>query len=161
MMDSKNSQKTAPAAIGTPAQNLLEVAASNGSFKTFGQAVEKAGLTNTLRGTGPFTVFAPTDKAFEQLPAGRLDTLYKPENKAELVSLINYHIVDGRKSAADVGKWESARTLNGQPAPIKFTDNKLRIDGAQVTQVDLQSSNGVIHGIDKVNVPTMTKPSVQ
>ena len=115
--------------------------------------MEKAGLGDTLRGPGPFTVFAPTDAAFEQLPAGRLETLFKPENKAELTSILNYHVLNGRKSAADVGKWDAAKTINGQSAPIKMTEGKVSIDGAQVTSADIGSSNGVIHGIDKVNMP--------
>jgi uncharacterized surface protein with fasciclin (FAS1) repeats len=144
-----NTMNTAPSN-----KNLVDTAAANGSFKTFGKAIEHAGMSDTLRGTGPFTVFAPTDAAFDKLPAGRLETLFKPENKEELVSLLNYHVVSGRKLMADVGKWENARTVNGQSAPIKLTDNKVSIDGAQVTSADIGSSNGVIHGIDKVNVPT-------
>jgi uncharacterized surface protein with fasciclin (FAS1) repeats len=141
----------------TSTGNVLDTCAANGSFKTFGIAVEKAGLADTLRGPGPFTVFAPTDAAFEKLPAGRLDTLFKPENKAELASILNYHVVNGRKSAGDIGKWENARTVNGQSAPIKATDGKWSIDGAQVTSADIKSSNGVIHGIDKVNMPGRTQ----
>jgi uncharacterized surface protein with fasciclin (FAS1) repeats len=136
------------------ATNILETAAAKGSFKTFGRAVERAGLSETLRGTGPFTVFAPTDAAFDKLPPGRLEVLFKPENKAELVSLLNYHVVAGRKSMADVGKWEAARTVNGQSAPIKMTGDKVTIDGAQISSADIESSNGILHGIDKVNIPT-------
>jgi uncharacterized surface protein with fasciclin (FAS1) repeats len=143
-MNNQNSNSTS---------NLLDTCAANGSFKTFGTAVEKAGLAETLRGPGPFTLFAPTDAAFDKLPAGRLDTLFKPENKAELASILNYHVVNGRKSAGDVGKWDNARTVNGQDAPIRMTDGKWSIDGAHVTAADIGSSNGVIHGIDKVNMP--------
>ncbi len=135
-------------------KNLVDTAAANGSFKTFGKAIDRAGMTDALRGTGPFTVFAPTDAAFEKLPAGKLDSLFKPENKEELVSLLNYHVVSGRKTAADVGKWEAARTVNGQAAPIVLDNDQLSIDGALVTSADIGSSNGVIHGIDKVNIPT-------
>lgn len=141
----------------TPVQNLLETAASNGSFKTFSRAVDKAGLKDTLGGPGPFTVFAPTDAAFAKLPAGKLDELFKPENKDELAAILSYHMVDGRRSAADVGKWQAARTVNGQPAPIQLAGDRLSIDGAQVTLADLASSNGVIHGVDKVNIPAVTK----
>jgi uncharacterized surface protein with fasciclin (FAS1) repeats len=142
-------------ASNTPSsQNLIDTAAANGSFKTFSKAVERAGMSDTLRGAGPFTIFAPTDAAFEKLPAGKLDHLLKPENKRELVSLLNYHVVNGRKPLADVGKWENAKTVNGQQAPIKLTGDKVSIDGAMVTTGDISSSNGVIHGIDKVNVPT-------
>ena len=135
-------------------KNLVDTAAANGSFKTFGKAIEHAGMSDTLRGEGPFTVFAPTDAAFDKLPSGKLDNLFKPENKEELVSLLNYHVVSGRKSVADVGKWEAARTVNGQSAPITLANDKVSIDGAQVTSADIASSNGVIHGIDKVNIPT-------
>lgn len=137
----------------TAALNVLDTAAANGSFKTFGIAVEKAGLSETLRGPGPFTIFAPTDEAFKQLPAGRMDTLFKPENKEELTSLVNYHVVSGRKSAEEIGKWENAKTVGGQSAPILMKEGKVSIDGAQVTSADIASSNGVIHGIDKVNMP--------
>ncbi len=135
-------------------KNLLDTAAADGSFKTFGKAIEQAGMSDTLRGTGPFTVFAPTDAAFDKLPAGKLDNLFKPENKQELVSLLNYHVMNGRKSVADIGKWEAAKTVNGQSAPIKLANDKVSIDGALVTTGDINSSNGVIHGIDKVNIPT-------
>ena len=135
-------------------KNLVDTAAANGSFKTFGKAIERAGMSDTLRGVGPFTVFAPTDAAFDKLPAGRLETLFKPENKDELVSLLNYHVVSGRKLVADIGKWQTAKTVNGQSAPIKLADEKLSIDGALVTSADIGSSNGIIHGIDKVNIPT-------
>ncbi|HEY5804136.1 MAG TPA: fasciclin domain-containing protein [Lysobacter sp.] len=135
-------------------QNLVDTAAANGLFKTFGKAIDRAGMSDTLRGVGPFTIFAPTDAAFDKLPAGRLENLFKPENKEELVSLLNYHVVSGRKTVADIGKWEEARTVNGQSAPIKMTDDQVSIDGALVTSADIGSSNGVIHGIDKVNIPT-------
>lgn len=138
----------------TNTKNLVDTAAANGSFKTFGKAIERAGMSDTLRGVGPFTVFAPTDAAFEKLPAGKLENLFKPENKEELVSLLNYHVVSGRKTVADIGKWEAARTVNGQSAPITLANDKVSIDGAQVTSADISSSNGVIHGIDKVNIPT-------
>lgn len=134
-------------------KNVLDTAAANGSFKTFGIAVEKAGLAEKLRGPGPFTIFAPTDAAFEKLPPGRLDTLLKPENKAELASILNYHVISGRKGTDEVGKWEKAMTVNGQSAPIKLSDGKVSIDGAKVTAADIASSNGMLHGIDKVNMP--------
>ena len=136
--------------------NLVDAAAANGSFKTFGQAVEKAALGDTLRGPGPFTVFAPTDAAFEKLPPGKLEHLFKPENKEELVGVVNYHVLKGQKSSADIGKWNAARMVQGQSAPITLIDGKVRIDGANVIVADVASSNGVIHGIDKVNIPTPT-----
>jgi len=138
-------------------KNLLDTAAANGTFKIFGKAVEKAAMGDTLRGPGPFTVFAPTDAAFDKLPEGTLDRLFKPENKEELLGVLNYHVLTGQKSAAAIGKWDSARTVHGQLAPIKLTNGKVSIDGANVTDADIASSNGVIHGIDKVNMPAPTK----
>ena len=135
-------------------KNLVDTAAANGSFKTFGKAIERAGMSDILRGVGPFTIFAPTDAAFEQMSTGKLDELFKDENKEELVSLLNYHVVSGRKPIADVGKWEAAKTVNGQSAPITMIKDKVSIDGALVTSADIGSSNGILHGIDKVNVPT-------
>ena len=134
-------------------KNLLDTAAANGSFKTFGKAVEMAGLAETLRGPGPFTVFAPTDAAFDKLPAGTLDNLLKPENKVQLASILNYHVLSGSRSANDIGTWQAAKTVNGQSAPVKLVDNKVVIDGANMTTADIATSNGVIHGIDKVNMP--------
>jgi uncharacterized surface protein with fasciclin (FAS1) repeats len=136
------------------AKNLVDTAAANGSFKTFSLAVENAGLGDSLRAKGPFTVFAPTDAAFEKLPAGRLEKLFKPENKQELASLVNYHVINGRKLVGDMKSWVNTRTVNGQTAPIKAANNSICIDGAMVTAADISSSNGVIHGIDKVNIPT-------
>lgn len=135
-------------------KNLLDTAAASGDFGTFAKAVEQAGLSETLRGVGPFTVFAPTDAAFAKLPAGKLDTLMKPENKDELASILKYHVLSGRKSVADMGQWDAAKTVNGQSAQIKMTAGKFSIDGAQVTNSDIGSSNGVIHAIDKVILPT-------
>ena len=97
----------------TPVQNLMEAAASNGSFKTFARAVDKAGLKDTLGGAGPFTVFAPTDAAFAKLPAGKLDELFKPENKTELTAILNYHVVDGRRAT-----WRPAVTPGCRPAKV-------------------------------------------
>jgi uncharacterized surface protein with fasciclin (FAS1) repeats len=137
----------------TSASNLLQTAAKQGQFGTFGKLVETAGMSETLNGEGPFTVFAPTDAAFAALPVGKLDSLSRPENKAELVSILNYHVLKGRRSAADVGKWDSARTIHGDAAPITSVSGKVRIDGAELVATDIASSNGVIHGIDKVNLP--------
>lgn len=140
-------------AVAPVSLNIVDTVAANDTFKTFGTALRQSGMNDVLRGTGPFTVFAPTDAAFAKLPPGQLDRLMKPENKEELTSLLNYHVVKGRKLVSDIGKWDSARTVNGQSAPIKLADGKVSIDGAQVTSADIDSSNGVIHGIDKVNIP--------
>lgn len=146
-----------PATDTAHSRNLLDTAAAQGSFGTFAKAVEQAGLGDTLRGVGPFTVFAPTDAAFAKLPAGKLDTLMKPENKDELASILKYHVLAGRKNVIDMGKWDAAKTVNGQAAPIKMLEGKFSIDGAHITEADIGSSNGVIHGIDKVNLPTAAK----
>ena len=134
-------------------KNLIDTAASNGSFKTFGKALDRAGMSDILREVGPFTLFAPTDAAFQKLSSEQLEGLFKPENKEELRSVLNYHLVNGRKLAADIGKWEAARTVNGQAAPVTLSEGRLSIDGAVVTSADIGSSNGVIHAIDKVNFP--------
>ena len=139
---------------GQGQKNLLDTVANMGDYKTFGKAVAQSGLSETLNGQGPYTLFVPTDAAFSKLPSGQLDRLMKPENKDELASVLNYHVVNGRRSKADVGKWEAARTVNGQPAPIRSQGDSVSIDGAQINIADIASSNGVIHGIDKVNIPT-------
>jgi uncharacterized surface protein with fasciclin (FAS1) repeats len=146
-------QSAAPGTIQS--RNLLDTAAAKGSFGTFAKAVAQAGLSETLNGAGPFTVFAPTDAAFAKLPAGKLDALMKSENKDELASILKYHVLSGRKSVADMGKWDTAKTVNGQSAPIRMLEGKFSIDGAHITDSDIGSSNGVIHGIDKVNLPAV------
>ncbi len=133
--------------------NLMETANANASFKTFSKAVESAGLRDTLSGPGPFTVLAPTDAAFAKLPAGKLDSLLKPEHKDELVSLLKGHVVNGRKSVADIGSWQAAKTLDGKSSPVVMANGKFSIGGAHVTEGDISSSNGVIHGIDQVILP--------
>lgn len=138
----------------TSNKNVIDTAAANGSFKTFSRALRHAGMADSLKADGPFTLFAPTDAAFDKLPAGQLDTWLKPENKAELVGILNYHVLAGRSSAADVGKLKEAKTVNGQAAPIAVDGQKVSIDGAALTMPDLASSNGVLHGIDKVIIPT-------
>ena len=134
--------------------NLVDTVAAQGSFKTFSKALNAAGLTETLKGAGPFTVFAPTDAAFLKLPAGELDNWLKPENKAELISVLKYHYSTGRVMMADVGKLDGAKTAQGQPTKIKSVGDKVTINGANVSLTDIKSSNGVIHAIDSVLVPT-------
>lgn len=138
-------------------KNLLETAKANGGFKTFLKAVNTAGMENVLNGSESFTVFAPTDTAFDRMPAGRLDTLLKPENKTELRAVLNYHVISGRKSAADLGKLTSAKTVEGHAAPIQQAGKGFSIDGARVVTWDIAASNGMLHAIDKVNMPAVTK----
>jgi uncharacterized surface protein with fasciclin (FAS1) repeats len=135
-------------------KNLVETAADNGSFHTLGKALEAAELTNVLKGTGPYTVFAPTDEAFEKLPKDVLSNWLKPENKAELISVLKYHVLPGRASAADVEKLTTPKMMQGQTATVTKDGDKLRIGAATITKADITSSNGIIHAIDTVNVPT-------
>jgi len=135
-------------------KNIIDTAAANGSFNTLGKALEAAELTSVLKGTGPYTVFAPTDEAFEKLPKDTLSNWLKPENKAELISVLKYHVLPGRSAAADVEKLTAPKMMQGQTASITRDGNKLRIGGATITTSDITSSNGIIHAIDTVNVPT-------
>ena len=134
-------------------KNLVDTAAANGSFTTFGKALELCGLGETLRGPGPFTLFAPTDAAFARLPARELEAMFQPENRRELLSLLNYHVLTGQKSLAELARWDAARTVHGQMTAITKNELQVSIDGALVTEGDIGSSNGVIHAIDKVNAP--------
>jgi uncharacterized surface protein with fasciclin (FAS1) repeats len=134
-------------------RNLLGTLRSNSTFGTFINAIDKAGLAASFTGTDQYTLFAPTDEAFSALPAGTLERLLEPGNKDELASLINYHVVTGRKTTTDVGKWQSARTVQGQNAPVEVAEGQLSIGGAQITRSDIMAKNGVIHVIDKVNIP--------
>ncbi len=133
-------------------QDIVAVASKNGSFKTLVAALKAAGLVETLQGTGPFTVFAPTDEAFGKLPHGTVEDLLKPENKAKLVAVLTYHVVAGKVMAADV-KTMKAKTVNGQSLDVKVTDGHVTVDNAKVVKTDVAASNGVIHVIDTVVVP--------
>lgn len=141
----------------SPAKNLLDTVAADPSYSTFAAVVAKADLGATLSGLGPYTVFAPTNAAFEQLPAGQLDSLFKPENRQELVALVNYHVIKGRKKVADIGKWPTANMANGQTATVTLENGRIMIGGAQVIDADIATSNGLMHGIDKVNLPGTTR----
>ncbi|MGO4704085.1 fasciclin domain-containing protein [Dyella sp. 2RAB6] len=134
--------------------NIVETAAANGSFHTLGKALEAADLMPILQDSGPYTFFAPTDAAFEKLPSGTLDNWLKPENKAELISVLKYHVMPGRASFAEVEKLSSPKMMQGQTASITKDGGNLRIGSATITGRDITSSNGIIHAIDAVNVPT-------
>ena len=138
---------------GDPRQDIVDTAVSAGSFKTLATALQAAGLVDTLKGEGPFTVFAPTDAAFAKLPAGTVETLLKPENKAKLQSILTYHVVPGSVRASEVVTMNSAKTVQGQSVSIATNGNAVMIDGATVTQADIVASNGVIHVIDSVIMP--------
>jgi uncharacterized surface protein with fasciclin (FAS1) repeats len=149
-------QATKPTTATTTAtakSTIVETAVAAGSFKTLVAAVQAAGLVDTLNGTGPFTVFAPTDEAFAKLPAGTLEMLLKPENKAKLAAILTYHVVPGAVKAADVVKLKNAGTVNGQRVDIKVDGAKVTVDGANVVTTDIACSNGVIHVIDTVILP--------
>jgi len=135
-------------------KNIVETAVSAGSFNTLVAAVKAAGLVEVLSGAGPFTVFAPTDETFAKLPAGTLEDLLKPENKAKLTSILTYHVVAGNVMAADVVKLQTARTVNGQPLAIHAENGKVTVGGARVVNTDIATSNGVIHVIDTVLLPS-------
>lgn len=145
----------------TPADtgsDIVDIAASNGNFNTLVAAVQAAGLEDTLRGPGPFTVFAPTDAAFAALPAGTVETLLLPENKDTLTSILTYHVLPGSVQAADVlGSVQNVATVNGQTVRVDGTGGKVgaavRVNDANVTAADIIATNGVIHVIDKVLLP--------
>ena len=150
----QNAPAKAPASTNAAAQaTIVETAVAAGNFKTLVAAVQAAGLVDTLNGKGPFTVFAPTDAAFAKLPAGTLEMLLKPENKAKLAAILTYHVVPGSVKAADVVKLKYAGTVNGQRVDIKVDGAKVTVDGATVTATDIACSNGVIHVIDAVILP--------
>ena len=136
-----------------PDKDIVEIAASAGSFKTLVAAVQAAGLVDALKGQGPLTVFAPTDEAFEKLPAGTVENLLKPENKDKLIAVLTYHVVPGRVTASEVVNLDSAKTINGRSLKITAQEGKVMIDGAHVTATDIMASNGVIHVIDSVVLP--------
>ncbi len=142
----------APAAAAAP-RTIVDVAVANGSFKTLTAALTAAGLVDTLKGTGPFTVFAPTDAAFAKLPAGTVENLLKPENKAQLTAILTYHVVPGRVPASDVVKLTSAKTVNGAEVRVRVDGSKVQFNDANVVTTDVAASNGIIHVIDTVLLP--------
>ena len=131
--------------------DIVDVAAANESFSTLVTAVKAAGLVDTLKGEGPFTVFAPTNEAFAKLPAGTVEDLLKPENKEKLKAVLTYHVVAGKVMAADVKAGEVA-TVQGTKAKLS-TEGGVKIDGANVVKADVTADNGVIHVIDAVILP--------
>jgi uncharacterized surface protein with fasciclin (FAS1) repeats len=138
---------------GSHSADIVDTAVGAGSFNTLVAALEAADLVETLRGDGPFTVFAPTDDAFARLPAGTLESLLRPENKARLQAILTYHVVAGRYTAADVVNMNSAKTVNGSNFNIRVEGGKVMVDDATVVKTDIQTSNGVIHVIDRVILP--------
>ncbi|MGL5033147.1 MAG: fasciclin domain-containing protein [Microcystaceae cyanobacterium] len=155
-MKSPTSEKTKPTTTGatteTTTGTIVEVAAGNDSFKTLVAAIQAAGLVETLSGKGPFTVFAPTDKAFAALPKGTVENLLKPENKAKLQKVLTYHVIAGEVTSKMV-KPGNVNTAEGSPVKISVNGDKVMVGRANVIAVDVDASNGVIHVIDQVLLP--------
>ena len=133
--------------------DIVDVAVSAGQFNTLAAALQAANLVETLKGEGPFTVFAPTDEAFAKLPKGTVEHLLQPENRDQLVAILTYHVVPGKVYAADVVKLDSATTVNGADIAIKVDDSGVAVNDANVIKTDIGASNGVIHVIDTVILP--------
>jgi uncharacterized surface protein with fasciclin (FAS1) repeats len=134
-------------------KDIVDTAVAAGSFTTLAKALQAADLVDTLKGKGPFTVFAPTDAAFAKLPPATLEDLLKPANKAKLRRILTSHVVPGRVTAADVVKLTSAKAVSGDTIAIKANGGSVMVDGAQVVKTDIDASNGVIHVIDSVILP--------
>ena len=133
--------------------DIVDTAISAKSFNTLVAALKAADLVDVLKGDGPFTVFAPTDAAFAKLPAGTVENLLKPENKAKLQSILTYHVVPGRYLAADVVKMSSAKTVSGNSFTVSMKGGNAMVDNARIVKTDIMASNGVIHVIDSVILP--------
>ncbi len=142
----------APAFAGGHSKDIVDTAVSAGSFETLVAAVQAAGLVETLKGEGPFTVFAPTDEAFAALPEGTVEELLKPENKDQLTAILTYHVVPGKVMSGDLSNNMMATTVQGTDVTI-MTEGGVKVDGASVVTADVEASNGVIHIIDTVILP--------
>jgi uncharacterized surface protein with fasciclin (FAS1) repeats len=143
---------SAPAAAMNHSKDIVDTAVAAGTFKTLVAAVKAAGLVETLKGKGPFTVFAPTDDAFAKLPKGTIADLLKPENKGKLASILTYHVVSGTVLSADLKEGMQAVTVNGKPVKITLSGGP-KINGSSVVSADIKTKNGVIHVIDTVILP--------
>ena len=139
--------------VGAQSRDIVDTAVAAGSFTTLAKALTAAGLVQTLKGDGPFTVFAPTDEAFARLPAGTVESLLKPENKARLQRVLTYHVVAGKVMAADVVKMKSAKAVSGDMITIATAGGGVTVDNAKVVKTDIAASNGIIHVIDTVILP--------
>ncbi len=138
-------------------KDIVDTAVAAGSFKTLATALGAAGLVDTLKGKGPFTVFAPTDEAFAKLPAGTVEELLKPENKAKLADILTYHVVAGNVASDAAMKLSTATALNKKTIKLEVKDGALYLNASKVTTADLKCSNGVIHIIDAVLLPPADK----
>jgi uncharacterized surface protein with fasciclin (FAS1) repeats len=141
------------AQAGSTPATIVDVAVTNGSFKTLVAALDAAGLVATLKGAGPFTVFAPTDEAFAKLPAGTVESLLEPANREKLVAILTYHVVSGKVSSAQAAKLDAATSVQGAKLPIARSGKGLTVGGANVVIADVAASNGVVHVIDSVLLP--------
>lgn len=154
LMDLSVEYEGVNAMISTMQQmDIVATAVAAGSFTTLATALTEADLVDTLKGEGPYTVFAPTDEAFAKLPAGTLEDLLKPENKDKLIDILTYHVVSGKVLAADVTGLSNATMLNGDDVDITVTNGEVMVNGANVVSTDIMASNGVIHVIDEVLLP--------
>jgi len=134
--------------------DIVDTAVAAGSFETLAAALGAADLVDTLKGKGPFTVFAPTDEAFAKLPAGTVESLLKPENKDQLVDILTYHVVAGKVPAATALTLDKAEALNGKTIMLSVKDGSLFLNDSKVITTDIMTSNGVIHVIDTVLIPS-------
>ena len=141
------------ASASAQSRDIVDTAVAAGQFNTLAAALKAAGLIETLKGAGPFTVFAPTDAAFAKLPKGTVEDLLKPENKARLTAILTYHVVPGKVMAADVIKVTDAKTVQGGSLTVNTGGGKVMVDNATVVKTDIAASNGVIHVIDSVVMP--------
>jgi len=139
--------------IGRGSKDIVATAMSKGDFKTFCEALQKAGLEETLRGPGPFTVLMPTDEAFQMLPAGKVDELMEPGMKDTLVGILKHHIIQGKYSEKDLKKTTSLRALDNKMLVFALKDNNVMVGEARITTKDIKCKNGVIHVIDVVMMP--------
>jgi uncharacterized surface protein with fasciclin (FAS1) repeats len=133
--------------------DIVDTAVSAGNFQTLATALQAAGLVDTLKGEGPFTVFAPTDAAFAKPPAGTVESLLQPENRDQLIAILTYHVVPGAVTAEQVVGLDQAGTVNGQNVTISAGEGGVMVDQAHVTATDIMASNGIIHVIDSVILP--------
>jgi len=149
----KGAKAPAGAAAAKAPGTIVDVAVADGRFKTLATALQAAGLIETLKGKGPFTVFAPTDEAFAKLPAGTVESLLKPENKAKLVSVLTYHVLPEAVSPGMLDKMTSAKTVEGQSVTIAKKGGKMMVNGADIAKGEVKASNGIIYVIDSVILP--------
>lgn len=143
----------AGAAQAAPSKDIVDTAIGAGMFNTLATALKAAGLVETLKGDGPFTVFAPIDEAFARLPQGTLDELLKPENREKLTAILTYHVVAGQVPARKALTLNSAKTVNGQSLALRTFGGSLFVDQAKVIKADVHATNGIIHVIDTVVLP--------